>query len=73
MLAPSVDGTKGVEQIAPPVDGLPVGSGFQVNLVKSGREVSTIYAQSQRFSISTSGVVGGTGGTVTAWTLDPPL
>ncbi|KZW04343.1 hypothetical protein EXIGLDRAFT_599312 [Exidia glandulosa HHB12029] len=54
LLLSTVDGTRGTIQVSPAKGLLPVGDGFQVNLVKSQREVNTIYAQSQQFSIVAS-------------------
>jgi hypothetical protein len=77
-LAALVDGTMGSTNVNPPSGGWPLGDGFQVNLVKSEMEQSTIYAQSNQFNITTgtgssssttkpttSSVIKGTGSTGT--------
>jgi hypothetical protein len=61
-LAANVSTADGTVQLRPPSDGWPTGSGFQVNLVKSENEMSTIYAQSAQFSIKDASLVSTTGG-----------
>ncbi|KAH8982792.1 hypothetical protein EDB92DRAFT_1621215 [Lactarius akahatsu] len=51
VLAALVDGTPGKFIVRPPSTGFPTGTGFQVNLVEDSENLSTIYAQSQQFSI----------------------
>ncbi|KAH9173333.1 hypothetical protein EDB89DRAFT_1850369 [Lactarius sanguifluus] len=51
VLAALVDGTLGKFTVRPPSTGFPTGTGFQVNLVEDSESLSTIYAQSQQFSI----------------------
>lgn len=54
LLLASVDGSLRAIHVSPPASVLPVGDGFQVNLVKSPKDVNTIYAQSQQFRIKGS-------------------
>jgi hypothetical protein len=61
-LAANVSTSAGTVQLSPPSAGWPTGSGFQVNLVKSEKEMTTIYAQSAQFSIKDASLVSTTGG-----------
>ncbi|EJD53525.1 hypothetical protein AURDEDRAFT_156763 [Auricularia subglabra TFB-10046 SS5] len=71
LLVSFVDGTKGSIQISPSQGTFPVGSGFQVNLVKSQLEVDTIYAQSQQFTIAASAGAGTPAGSSPTLTSGP--
>ncbi len=55
--------------IPPPSGGLPVGGTFRVNLIKDQNDISTIYAQSDEFTITSGGSTttsGSTSGTISA-------
>jgi len=52
ILAALVNGTSGTTLLNAPSAGWPVGSGFQVNLVKDTNNFNTIYAQSNQFNIT---------------------
>ncbi|KAF8591482.1 hypothetical protein K439DRAFT_1402132 [Ramaria rubella] len=67
-LADNVDGTKGSLTISA---SLPVGTGFQVNIVKSSQDMNTILAQSAQFNItqgtgSSSSAANSSAGTATS-------
>eukprot|EP01099_Mayorella_cantabrigiensis_P007145 TRINITY_DN6205_c0_g1_i1.p1 TRINITY_DN6205_c0_g1~~TRINITY_DN6205_c0_g1_i1.p1 ORF type:complete len:199 (+),score=8.37 TRINITY_DN6205_c0_g1_i1:123-719(+) len=60
-LIATVPGSIGTIDVPAPSGGFPVGTNFQVNLVQSTTNVSTIYAQSPRFDIVTgTSTVSGT-------------
>lgn len=52
ILAALVNGSALTYTVPPPSAGFPVGTGFQVNFVKDAESLSTIYAQSGQFAIT---------------------
>jgi len=51
ILIATVDGTQNSIAVPAPSGGFPTGTGFQVNFVKDSQDLTTIYAQSNQFSI----------------------
>jgi hypothetical protein len=67
-----VDGTLGNITVNPPSTGFPTGDNFQVNFVQDSTHLTTIYAQSQQFSLKQSNGTSTTASTPTTFVTTNP-